>query len=148
MRCPDLRNCFLHKGSGFTGIELHLYMIQKIILVTLGGGLGSAIRYLVSLGFDRFGSGSFPVATFLVNLTGSLLIGLMLGLFVRQELGEGWRVFFITGICGGYTTFSAFSAENLHLLQSGQFSLAFIYSLSSVLLGVFAVFLGFYLTQS
>lgn len=124
-------------------------MIQKIILVGLGGGLGSALRYVASLGISKHWSGDFPLGTFVVNLSGSLLIGLILGrLLTHQQIGEEWKLFLATGFCGGYTTFSAFSIENVSLLQSGQFTMALIYMAGSVLLGVLTVILGYYVTST
>lgn len=124
-------------------------MIQKIILVGLGGGLGSVLRYVASLGIAKHWSGIFPLGTFLINLSGSLLIGLILGgLLKHQQIGEEWKLFLATGFCGGYTTFSTFSAENVSLLQSGQFTMALIYMVGSVLLGILAVMLGYFLIST
>ncbi|MDR0733866.1 MAG: fluoride efflux transporter CrcB [Dysgonamonadaceae bacterium] len=116
-------------------------MIKQLILVGLGGGVGSMMRFLVSK--IPFAQGSFPWATFAVNIVGSFLIGILIGLSVRHQiLNADMKLLLVTGFCGGFTTFSAFSAENVHLYQSGNyFSLAF-YILLSIVAGFAAVLSG------
>lgn len=118
-------------------------MIKTIILVGLGGGLGSICRYLTSFLLNKYFQSTFPIGTFVVNMVGCLLIGLILGLFERQYLSNPQLNFLlITGFCGGYTTFSAFSAENIHLFQSGHTLTAFLYIGASIFIGLLAMWLG------
>ena len=116
-------------------------MFKNILLVGLGGGIGSMLRYGASL---LFSSRYFPYTTLAVNIIGSLMIGLVLGMSFKSEYFlTNWKLFLATGICGGFTTFSAFSAENMELLQQGRYSLAIIYIVLSVILGIAAAALGF-----
>ncbi|MEO6489362.1 MAG: fluoride efflux transporter CrcB [Ferruginibacter sp.] len=113
-------------------------MLKNLLIVGLGGGIGSMARYSVSL-FISFTD--FPTPTFLINITGSLIIGFLFGLGFRDSF-PGWKLFLVIGICGGFTTFSAFSFENLSLLQNGKYFLAFLYISLSVIFGIAAAFLG------
>ena len=118
-------------------------MWKHLLLVGLGGGLGSMLRYLTTLFAGRWGLWALPWGTFAVNIVGCLLIGLLVGLAERYQLFAGpLRFLLITGFCGGYTTFSAFSAENLALLESGEYTAFFLYVALSVALGIAAVFTG------
>lgn len=116
-------------------------MIKQIALVALGGGVGSVLRYLVSVWFSKQLSGAFPWGTFVVNITGCLFIGFLFGLIARFGLHE-LRLLLIVGFCGGYTTFSAFSVENLRLIETGNYMLFILYVVTSVLLGLIAVLGG------
>ena len=120
-------------------------MVTKLLLVTLGGGLGSMLRYLTSAYVARHNSGAFPLPTFLVNIAGCLLIGLLFGLSGRY-LNENVKLLFIPGFCGGYTTFSTFAIENLKLMQDGHYLILASYILLSVTVGIFAVWLGCHLS--
>lgn len=112
-------------------------------MIGFGGFFGSIARYLTSLLFTRIWSTTFPLGTFVTNILGCLLIGCIFGISERWEwLAPEWRLFFATGFCGGYTTFSSFSFENLELLQAGQYGTFGVYAISSVVLGMLAVFLG------
>lgn len=122
--------------------------MKSILLVGLGGGIGSIFRYLMSVMTSRYFAHSFPFATFVVNITGCLLIGLLMGMMGRQSIADtDFKLLLVTGFCGGYTTFSAFSLENIQLIQSGHVSTALWYIGLSVILGVLAVGLGLYLTK-
>ncbi|MDR1161943.1 MAG: fluoride efflux transporter CrcB [Tannerellaceae bacterium] len=124
-------------------------MIKQFILVGVGGGAGSILRYLTSLWVDKYVHPShFPLATFVVNVIGCLLIGLLIGLSARYELFDReLKLLLVTGFCGGYTTFSTFSSENLRLLETQNYSLFFTYIIGSILTGLLAVWLGFLLTK-
>jgi len=116
-------------------------MIRNILLVGLGGGIGSMLRYAAWL---LLSSRSFPYATLAVNIAGSFLIGLLLALGIRSStITDDWKLFLATGICGSFTTFSAFSAENMVMLQSGKYSQAFLYIGLSLVAGIGAAWLGF-----
>jgi CrcB protein len=121
-------------------------MIKQLILVGLGGGVGSVMRFLVSK--ITFAQGSFPWATFIVNIAGCFLIGLLIGLSAKHQfLDANMRLLLVTGFCGGFTTFSTFSAENVYLYQAGNyFSLASYVSLS-VIAGFAAVLGGLTLSK-
>ncbi len=123
-------------------------MLRNIILVGIGGGLGSIFRYLTSLFVAKYFQGVFPLATFATNILGCLAIGLLLGLFERQQLtSPDLKFLFIIGFCGGYTTFSSFAAENINLFHSGHLLTPFLYIAASILTSLFAVWLGLLLTR-
>jgi len=123
-------------------------MFKTLLIVGLGGGIGSAFRYLVSVVTDRYFQTSFPWATFLVNVIGCLIIGILIGFFAKQQVGNpALKLLFVTGFCGGFTTFSAFALENIKLFQSGNTLLALLYIALSVLLGIFAVWGGMLLVK-
>lgn len=117
-------------------------MIKDIMLVALGGGAGSALRYLVSRLFTSALWLSLPLGTLVVNVTGCFVIGLVYGLTARGTAGNSVRLLLATGLCGGFTTFSTFSAENVSLMQEGCHLSALIYVFLSVTLGLVAVAMG------
>jgi CrcB protein len=118
-------------------------MVKTLLLIALGGGVGSACRYLTSLATAKFFSGTFPLATFVVNSIGCFIIGITMGYLERNSaLDPNIKFLVITGFCGGYTTFSAFGLENLQLLQQQQYGWAFLNIAASVLVGIAAVGLG------
>lgn len=123
-------------------------MIKEIIYVGIGGGIGSIFRYLTSFYSQKIFPGDYPWGTFLVNMIGCLVIGLLLGLIEKERmLFPQMRQLLIVGFCGGFTTFSSFAAENIRLIQSGQLMLVLLYTTASVLLGLAAVGLGLYLVK-
>ena len=123
-------------------------MLRAIILVGLGGGLGSILRYLTAVVVNKYFQQSFPWATFAANVIGCFIIGMLLGIFERHQFtNPDLKYLFIAGFCGGYTTFSAFAAENVNLFQSGNTLTALLYITASVLTGIFAVWIGLILTK-
>lgn len=119
-------------------------LFRNLILVGMGGMIGSVMRYLTSH-FIRHDS--LPYATFTVNMMGSLLIGAIMGFAARQEGFANWRLFLAIGVCGGFTTFSAFAWENLQLLHQHRYGTFVLYTGASVVLGLAAVALGYWLTK-
>jgi fluoride exporter len=119
-------------------------MIKNLLLVGLGGSIGSMARYAASL---LIKSKAFPYATLStlsVNIIGSFIIGLVFAFSTKEQgISNNWKLFLATGICGGFTTFSAFSLENMQLFQSGKIGMAVIYICLSVVLGIVATFLGY-----
>ena len=124
-------------------------MSGNLILVAAGGGAGAVLRYLLSQALSRPGVG-WPWATFLANIAGGLLIGLLAGWLAFRAGAEGERVRLLlgVGVLGGFTTFSAFSWDALQLLQRGQTASAGIYILGSVVLSLAAVMAGFQLGRA
>jgi CrcB protein len=121
--------------------------MKQLILVFLGGGLGSALRYWIGqyLNSPKY---DFPYGTFLVNIVGSLLIGLILGFtFKVHSLSDNFILFIAVGFCGGFTTFSAFAFDNLLYLKSGDFTSFAIYTTGTLLVGFAAVFVGIWLVR-
>ncbi len=122
--------------------------MKQLIYIGLGGFLGSILRYLVSRLNLSVHFLSIPVGTFLINILGSLLIGFIAGVASKSEIiPVNLRLFLMVGICGGFTTFSSFSLENMTLIQNGQYGSAMIYILSSLIFGLIAVFGGYFLSN-
>lgn len=123
-------------------------MIKHILLVGLGGGIGSIARYLTQKWFAANDMQAFPWGTFAVNIIGCFLIGLFWGLsFKLFDSNESWKLFLITGLCGGFTTFSAFTVEGIGLIKEEKLALFFSYVAASVVLGLLATYLGMRLTK-
>jgi fluoride exporter len=115
--------------------------MQKLLLVFIGGGLGSVLRYLVARALPTE-QGAFPLATLLVNALGSLLIGYLLA---NLKLSETYRLLLAVGLCGGFTTFSTFAFESNALLQQNAWWTMTLYIAVSLVLCLFLVRLGLYL---
>ena len=116
-------------------------MIRNILLIGLGGALGSMLRY--GIGY-WIGPKNFPLSTLLINIVGSFIIGLVMAYCLKNEsFSANWKLFLTTGICGGFTTFSAFSLENFQLLQQDKLGIVLYYAAGSLVLGVGAVWAGF-----
>lgn len=124
-------------------------MIKELLLVGIGGGVGSMLRFLVSVVTSRFAQGTFPLPTLLVNLSGCLLIGILVGLFAQPPYSDNnMKSLLITGFCGGYTTFSTFANENIVLIENQQVPMAIGYTLLSVVMGIALVWIGMWASQA
>jgi CrcB protein len=118
--------------------------MRNLFLVMAGGAIGAGLRFQVGEAALRHWGAGFPWGTWIVNLAGSVLAGLLAGLLVQQgSAGEPWRLFLIVGLLGGFTTFSAFSLEAAFMLQRGQHGAAAAYAVSSFAGALLLVFLGF-----
>lgn len=123
-------------------------MIKSILLVGLGGGIGSIARYLCQRWIAANYIHSFPWGTFAVNIVGCFLIGIFWGLsFKTFDTTESWKLVLMTGLCGGFTTFSAFTLEGIGLIKDQKIGLFFTYVAASVLLGLLATYAGMKLTK-
>ena len=116
---------------------------MSYIIVFVGGGLGATLRHLINLVCARCMAPGFPWGTFIINITGSTVMGLIAGyLAFKGEATQPWRLFLMTGILGGYTTFSAFSLDTALLYERGALGLAAAYVLGSVILSIAGLFAG------
>lgn len=123
-------------------------MLKTLLLVGLGGGVGSIIRYMAGLYVHRYFPSTFPWGTLAVNVLGCFLIGLFMGLLDRStSLDPNWRLLLVVGFCGGFTTFSALSMESINLLQNHQEMTAFLYIGLSIAVGLSATLTGFLLMR-
>lgn len=122
---------------------------MNYLIIALGGGIGSALRYAVSKFVQDSTNGAFPYHTFAVNIVGCLLIGLFYGLAARGHLGNNTTTLLLTtGLCGGFTTFSTFCNENIALLRGDTAFTALVYVASSVFCGLLAVMLGYLIIEN
>ena len=118
-------------------------MIKSIFFVGIGGAIGSVMRYLLGVVSTHYFKGTFPIATFITNFLGCLIIGLLIGYFGKSnEINPQLKLLLITGFCGGFTTFSTFAAENVQLLENGNYWLLLGNVVGSVILGIGGVILG------
>jgi fluoride exporter len=121
--------------------------MKNLILVFIGGGFGSVLRFIIGKWLNNSDNG-FPYGTFVANILGSLLIGLILGYAAKSEsLSQNHTLLLATGFCGGFTTFSTFAYENHEFLKSGDFTTFAFYTISSFVVGFLAVFAGIYLIK-
>lgn len=123
--------------------------MQAFILVGLGGAIGAVARYATGIAVGQLWRTQFPLATLLVNIAGSLAMGLLVG-WLARTLPPGQneiRLFVAVGILGGFTTFSAFSLDVITLIERGEIASAAIYILASVIVSVLALFAGLMLIR-
>ena len=115
-------------------------MLKEIIVVFIGGGIGSILRFLFNK-IEIVSENNFPYSTFIYNFLGCFILGLVLGYFIKSENPNSVMFVFLTvGLCGGFTTFSSFSYENLQLLQNGEILTFLIYLLGSLMVGIISVY--------
>jgi CrcB protein len=115
---------------------------MNTLLVAIGGAIGAAGRYLIGGWVQSFAGSGFPLGTFFVNITGSLIIGIILGMAERGSMSGQARLFLAVGVMGGYTTFSSFSYDNLGLLQSGETFRFLVNIVGQLAIGLCAAYLG------
>ena len=121
---------------------------MNYLLVFVGGGIGSTLRHIVNVVCPRFLGTNFPYHTFIINISGSTIMGLIAGyLAFRGDASQSWRLFLMTGILGGYTTFSAFSLDAALLYERGEIGLAALYVAGSVVLSIAGLFAGLALVR-
>ncbi|WP_257348871.1 fluoride efflux transporter CrcB [Pseudalkalibacillus decolorationis] len=116
-----------------------------ITLIGLGGAFGAYARYSTGILIKKYGSGSFPYGTWIVNIAGSLILGVLTSLFLSGEISDGTWYFSGVGFCGAFTTFSTFSYETIQLLQEEKYRIALTYVMSSVIIGGLATVVGLFL---
>jgi len=128
-------------GLSTSPISHKIHFMKHIWIVGIGGMIGSMLRYLSSIVFS---APNQHWATMCINILGSLLIGIVFGLTKSQTwMNDEWRLFLATGVCGGFTTFSTFSHDNLMLLQDGKYLTLAVYTIASLVLGILAVWVGY-----
>ncbi|WP_028282702.1 fluoride efflux transporter CrcB [Olleya marilimosa] len=121
--------------------------MKQLVLVFIGGGFGSVLRYIIGKALNNTENG-IPYGTFLANVLGSLLIGIILGLALKNNtLSNNQTLLLATGFCGGFTTFSTFAYENHVFLKAGDFTSFALYTIASFILGFLAVFFGMWLAK-
>jgi len=114
-------------------------MLRELLLVGLGGATGSMLRFAASFLVRANG---FPLATLLINITGSFLLGIVIACSEKTAAIYPWKYLLAIGLCGGFTTFSTFSMESLELLKQHQYIFLIIYVLTSILFGIAAAWAG------
>ena len=120
--------------------------MKQFLMVFIGGGLGCTLRYIMGKTIHPYNG--YPVSTFFVNIIGCLLIGFLMEYGLKSNfLNENHSIFLITGFCGGFTTFSAFAAENQVFLKSSDYVSFGIYSLGSIAIGIFGIIIGAFLAK-
>lgn len=116
-------------------------MLKNFLLIGIGGAAGSMLRYTAAL---IISNRNFPYSTFAVNIIGSFIIGIVMAFSLKNaNFQNNWQLLLATGLCGGFTTFSAFTFENLQLMQNGRYLISILYISGSLIAGMLAVWLGY-----
>jgi CrcB protein len=123
-------------------------MLRTVLLVGTGGFIGSVMRYLLQVFVEKGMSSTFPLGTLIANIVGSFLIGIVFALAEKQIMNAEWRLFMSVGICGGFTTFSAFAFNNFNMIKEHTWNQLLLNVGGNLVLGVFAVYLGIILVKS
>jgi CrcB protein len=118
--------------------------MKNFIWVGVGGMMGAIARYLLG---SIIKSVTFPYATGLINILGAIIMGIVMGLAAKGQISPSLRLFLATGICGGFTTFSAFAWENLELLQQQRYGSFLVYTAGTLALGIIATAIGYLLAK-
>ena len=121
--------------------------MRQLLLIFLGGGLGSICRFLAARAIASRWASAFPWGTFAVNTVGCFSIGLTFAIVEKYRLHAAWAWFLTTGFCGGFTTFSSFAYEKTVLLRDGEYLAFFLYAIASFAVGMLAAFSGFVLLR-
>ena len=118
-------------------------MFRQILIVGLGSATGGMARFLIGKWIYSLYPQTFPLPTLLINILGCFIIGLLYGVSIKTgALSAEMRLLLTTGLCGGFTTFSAFAYENILLMKNGEYTMVLVYITASVVLGIVATFLG------
>ena len=118
-------------------------MLKQIMLVGLGSAAGGMFRFILGKWIYHLYPQTFPLSTLIINILGCFLIGLLYGFSIKTgTLSAEVRLLLTTGVCGGFTTFSAFAYENIQLMKNGDYTMVLVYITASVVMGIVAVFLG------
>lgn len=124
-------------------------MLRTILIVGTGGFIGSVMRYLVQVLVEKGLTSTFPLGTLIANIAGSFIIGMVFALAEKGNLMSAeWRIFLTVGICGGFTTFSAFAYNNFTMLKEHSFGQLFINIGGNLFFGILAVYLGIVLIRA
>ncbi|HSG68199.1 MAG TPA: fluoride efflux transporter CrcB [Bacteroidales bacterium] len=122
--------------------------MYKILLLLAGGGIGTVARYVVSDYTHKYYLGSFPLGTLAVNMLGSLIIGILWGLFEPENMSHGLRAFLFIGILGGFTTFSSYALESYNMIRDGDIKMAMLNVMANNVLAIGMVLIGLMITSS
>lgn len=121
--------------------------MKLLLAIGLGSFLGGILRYLLTQFIQTKVPSIFPLGTLSVNIIGCFAIGVVFALAAKGNISKDWQIFLATGVLGGFTTYSAFSNETFGLLRDGQFWYAFAYIVASILLGLLATYLGYFILK-
>ena len=122
--------------------------MYKIVLLLAGGGIGTVARYVVSDYTHKYYIGNFPMGTLAVNMLGSLIIGLLWGMFNQENMSHGLRAFLFIGILGGFTTFSSYALESYNMIKAGDLKMAMLNVMANNVLSIGMVLIGLMLTST
>ena len=122
-------------------------MFRTIIIVGTGGFIGSVMRYLLQVFIENKLLSTFPLATMIANITGSFIIGVVFALAEKSLMNSDWRLFMSVGICGGFTTFSAFAFNNFNMIKEHTWNQLLLNIGGTMILGILAVYLGIILVR-
>lgn len=122
-------------------------MYRTILIVGTGGFIGSVMRYLLQVFIENKLLSTFPLATLIANITGSFIIGVVFALAEKSMMNSEWRIFMSVGICGGFTTFSAFAFNNFNMIKEHTWNQLFLNIGGTMILGILAVYLGIILVR-
>jgi fluoride exporter len=127
----------------------NFFMLRNILIVGTGGFIGSVMRYLLQVFIEKGAATTFPWGTFVANIAGSFIIGVVFALAEKGNLmNSEWRIFLAVGVCGGFTTFSSFAYNNLTMLKENSFGQLFLNVGGSLFFGILAVYLGIILVRA